>query len=59
MEYAPPSYNPAPNGNAGFYGGQQNGIELQQPGQTYQPPGGAETYAPPAGPPPKKRGLFR
>lgn len=53
-DYAPPAY-PA-NGY-----GQQNGIELQQPQQAYTNPqrGGEETYAPPEGPPPKKRGLFK
>jgi len=38
-ETAPPVY------------GQQNNVELQHPANTYQP-AGAETYAPPAGPPP-------
>jgi hypothetical protein len=50
-------YGYAPNGNdnygAGGYGGQQNGVELQQPQQSYQR-GGENVYSPPAGPPPGK-----
>jgi hypothetical protein len=53
-----PYYNPAPaynaqspNSNAGYY---NRDVELQQPGQSYHPPGGND-YAPPAGPPPSKR----
>ncbi|KAK2623990.1 hypothetical protein QTJ16_006624 [Diplocarpon rosae] len=45
------------NSNEGYYGGHGQGIELQHPGQTYQPQGGGENvYAPPAGPPPKAEG---
>ncbi|KAM7209040.1 protein RCR2 [Naviculisporaceae sp. PSN 640] len=36
------------------YGGQQSGIELQQPANTYQR-GAVDDYAPPEGPPPSKR----
>ena len=35
------------------YGGQQNGIELQTPQQSYQR-GGDNVYTPPSGPPPGK-----
>lgn len=47
------------NGNYGNYssspyGGQQSGIELQQPASTYQR-GAVDDYAPPDGPPPSKR----
>ncbi|ELR10320.1 hypothetical protein VC83_07953 [Pseudogymnoascus destructans] len=44
-------------GNAGYYGGQQSGIELQQPQNSYNPQMGREqTYEPPSGPPPGKQG---
>ena len=44
------------NGNQGYFGGQQSGIELQQPQSAYQPArGGDPVYAPPAGPPPGKK----
>ena len=62
--YSPPpqgqqGYNPGYNqygaGNQGYFGGQQTGVELQQPNNTYQPQqGGQPVYAPPAGPPPGK-----
>lgn len=58
---AAPPYNQYGGGqNADYYGGQQTGIELQQPGNTYQPQtGGANVYSPPAGPPPGKRDIIR
>ncbi|KAI9788150.1 MAG: hypothetical protein M1816_007196 [Peltula sp. TS41687] len=59
---AAPPYNAPPNdsyqtghtgANAGYYGPQQGGIELQTPPNTYQPQqGGEPVYAPPPGPPP-------
>lgn len=60
---APPYQAPAyqPNGNQGYYGahqgyyGQNNGIELQQPSNTYQPQRETGAYAAPEGPPPNKR----
>ncbi|KAM7207069.1 Chitin synthesis regulation, resistance to Congo red domain containing protein [Rhypophila sp. PSN 637] len=59
--YGPPqgdSSNPYNNNNNNYnsspYGGQQSGIELQQPPQTYQR-GTGDDYAPPEGPPPSKR----
>jgi len=36
------------------YGGQQGGIELQQPQHSYQPRGGEPVYEAPQGPPPGK-----
>lgn len=64
---APPVYSPPPNqtyygngqgngqGNPGYFGGQESGIELQQPQSAYQPQrGGDPVYAPPMGPPPGK-----
>jgi len=36
------------------YGGQQGGIELQQPQHSYQPRGGEPVYEAPLGPPPGK-----
>ena len=62
---APPVYSPPPNqtyyGNNqpehGYFGGQQTGIELQQPQSAYQPQrGGDPVYSPPVGPPPGKGG---
>lgn len=57
---APPQYsanNQGPQGpygpNQAYYGGQQNGVELQQPMNAYRP-GDPEMYTPPSGPPPKK-----
>ncbi|KAK0745875.1 chitin synthesis regulation, resistance to congo red-domain-containing protein [Schizothecium vesticola] len=62
----PPQYSAAPppqypqgtgqkfNQNDGYYG-QQEGIQLQSPPHSYQPPNqpyGGESYAPPQGPPP-------
>ena len=50
-----PGYNQYGAGNQGYFGGQQSGVELQQPNSTYQPQyGGNPVYAPPAGPPPGK-----
>jgi len=62
---APPKYSQNPNGygyygnqpntggqNQGYFGGQQEGVELQQPPNTYR--GGEPVYAPPPGPPPAK-----
>ncbi|KFY77125.1 hypothetical protein V499_03422 [Pseudogymnoascus sp. VKM F-103] len=44
-------------GNTDYYGGQQSGIELQQPQSSYNPQIGREqTYEPPTGPPPGKQG---
>jgi len=63
----PPQYSASPpvypqgtgqkfNQNDGFYGQQQQGIQLQSPPNSYQPPQpyGGETYAPPQGPPPNR-----
>jgi len=56
--YSPPPKNqyPAQGGaNQGYFGGQQSGIELQAPGNSYQPQsGGNPVYAAPEGPPPGK-----
>ncbi|KAL8943438.1 MAG: hypothetical protein Q9216_001076 [Gyalolechia sp. 2 TL-2023] len=61
-------YSPPPNqnyyGNQGanqsYFGGQQSGVELQSPNNTYQPPrGGDQVYSPPTGPPPGKDGIVR
>lgn len=63
--YSPPIGNQATgntfNSNEGYYGGhggyggQQNGIELQQPQNAYQPQrGGENVYEAPSGPPPGK-----
>ena len=63
--YSPPINNQATgntfNSNDGYYGGhhgyggQQNGIELQQPSSAYQPQrGGDPVYDAPVGPPPGK-----
>jgi len=68
-----PAYSTAPQqgqqgyygnqGNQGYFGGgQQNGVELQQPQSSYQPQaGGDPVYNPPAGPPPGKQndGIIR
>ena len=54
---APPAYNP---GQHGYYG-QESGVEMQPPTQSYQPgrnAGGTEVYSPPAGPPPGKEGAI-
>jgi len=57
---SPPVYSPPKtqyNGteNQGYFGGQQSGIELQAPGNSYQPErGGNPVYAAPEGPPPGK-----
>jgi len=59
----PPPLYPQPTGykfnaNEGYYGNhgnQQEGIELQQPPHTYQPPRADEEFAPPPGPPPGQR----
>jgi hypothetical protein len=55
----PPQYsanNQGPQGPYGsshaYYGGQQNGVELQQPTNAYRP--GDQMYTPPNGPPPRK-----
>jgi len=58
-QQAAPPYT-SEGANASYYG-QQNGIEMQQPANTYQPQrGGDGVYAPPQGPPPKKeRDLIR
>lgn len=41
--------------NQGYFGGQQSGIELQAPGNSYQPTrDGQPVYAAPEGPPPGK-----
>ncbi|KAL8873271.1 MAG: hypothetical protein Q9174_001240 [Haloplaca sp. 1 TL-2023] len=49
------------NPNQGYFGGgQQTGVELQTPNQSYQPQrGGDQVYNPPAGPPPGKDGIIR
>lgn len=62
--YQPPTneYYGQQNGAANNYYsyGQQSGVEMapvQQPPNTYQPQmGGDPVYAPPAGPPPTKKG---
>lgn len=65
---AQPAYSPPPNGNyygnqganQTYFGGQQSGVELQSPNNTYQPPrGGDQVYSPPSGPPPGKDGIVR
>lgn len=54
----PPTYGQSQGGyqgaNQGYYGGQQNGVELQQPVNSY-PREGENVYAPPGGPPPVKK----
>ncbi|MCJ1248800.1 hypothetical protein MMC30_006020 [Trapelia coarctata] len=66
--YAPNNGSPAPNtypanngSNQGYFGGQQSGIELQAPGNSYQPTrDGQPVYAAPEGPPPGKHdGIIR
>jgi len=62
---APPAYGqPARDGtyygnnqgaNQGYFGGQQNGIELQQPNPAYQGPGGGDPVYTPHGAPPGKK----
>ncbi|KAK3372440.1 hypothetical protein B0H63DRAFT_296903 [Podospora didyma] len=45
------------NQNDGYYGNQQEGIQLQEPSNTYQRgTGGDNVYAPPEGPPPARGG---
>ncbi|KAL9120347.1 MAG: hypothetical protein Q9187_003096 [Circinaria calcarea] len=52
----PPNQNIYGNGNQGYFGGQQSGVELQQPNNAYQPPRGDESvYGAPPGPPPGKK----
>lgn len=60
--YSPPDnqgyYNQGYNNqgaNQGYFGGQQQGVELQQPANTYAR-GGENVYQPPTGPPPGKTG---
>ena len=58
----PPNQNYYGNGgaNQGYFGGQQSGVELQQPTNSYQPPrGGDQVYNPPSGPPPGKDGIVK
>ena len=59
--YSPPpqqqgyGYNQYGGSNQGYFGGQQTGVELQSPTNTYQPQaGGQPVYNPPVGPPPGK-----
>ncbi|MCJ1406079.1 hypothetical protein MMC19_000144 [Ptychographa xylographoides] len=57
--YTPPKegnyYGNGAGGNQGYFGGQSNGIELQQPNNTYQPArGGDNGYSAPEGPPPPR-----
>lgn len=56
---APPNqgynYNQPQGANQGYFGGQQNGVELQQPNSAYVR-GGQEVFAPPAGAPPGVKG---
>ncbi|KAL8678479.1 MAG: hypothetical protein Q9186_005183 [Xanthomendoza sp. 1 TL-2023] len=57
--YSPPATNQNYYGNGGanqgYFGGQQTGVELQQPNNSYQPQrGGDQVYNPPPGPPPGK-----
>ncbi|KAI9727309.1 MAG: hypothetical protein M1828_006928 [Chrysothrix sp. TS-e1954] len=56
-----PPYEGAPGGaNQGYYGGQENGINLQSPSQAYHPQrGGDSVYPAPEGPPPDKKGIVR
>ncbi|KFX86540.1 hypothetical protein V490_09037, partial [Pseudogymnoascus sp. VKM F-3557] len=54
--YSPPQQQYG-GGNADYDGGQQSGIELQQPQNSYNPQRGREQiYEPPSGPPPGKQG---
>lgn len=55
----PPAYGQQPqytgqtyNTNDGYYGGHNEGIQLQQPQNAYAPRGG-DDFQPPSGPPPK------
>ncbi|KAL8940598.1 MAG: hypothetical protein Q9211_002193 [Gyalolechia sp. 1 TL-2023] len=61
--YSPPpnqNYYGTPGANQTYFGGQQSGVELQSPNNTYQPPrGGDQVYSPPNGPPPGKEGIVR
>ncbi|KAL8999242.1 MAG: hypothetical protein Q9169_001907 [Polycauliona sp. 2 TL-2023] len=54
--YAPPqnsNYYGNGGANQSYFGGQQSGVELQQPNSSYQPQrGGDQVYSPPSGPPP-------
>lgn len=58
----PPAYGQQPqhtgqtfNPNDGYYGGHNEGIQLQQPQSAYAPRGGADdSFSPPPGPPPGK-----
>lgn len=59
----PPVYGAAQNqtyygnGNQGYFGGQQSGVELQQPQGAYRPPGGGDAvYNSPPGAPYGKGG---
>ena len=62
--YSPPIsnqgyYNQSQGQNQGYFGGQQQGVELQQPESAYAPQRGGEPvydYAPPMGPPPGTKG---
>lgn len=49
-QYTGQTYNP----NDGYYAGQNEGIQLQQPQNAYAPRGADNDYAPPSGPPPGK-----
>ncbi|MCJ1466290.1 hypothetical protein MMC07_004909 [Pseudocyphellaria aurata] len=52
-----PYYGNGNPSNQGYFGGQQSGVELQQPQGAYRPPGGGDSvYNPPAGAPPGKGG---
>ncbi|PYH34284.1 resistance to Congo red protein [Aspergillus neoniger CBS 115656] len=50
QQQPPPQYTPQPQAY-GYFGGQQTGIELQQPPNAYH--GGERVYQPPPGPPPE------
>lgn len=62
--YSPPVsnqgyYNQGHEQNQGYFGGQQQGVELQQPESAHAPQRGGEPvydFAPPVGPPPGKKG---
>ncbi|CAF9929347.1 hypothetical protein IMSHALPRED_007886 [Imshaugia aleurites] len=61
--YSPPVsnqgyYNQGQEQNQGYFGSQQQGVELQQPESAYTPRGGEPVYnyAPPMSPPPGKKG---
>ena len=53
--YPPPQGGHKYGENDGYYGNQQEGIQLQQPAQTYHREAEPE-YAPPPGPPPNASG---